>query len=74
MFKELAVIKNLRGLNLSGTPLSGAGLNKLAALAILQTLRLDGTQVTNAGVKELTKNREAQVARPQAHTCDECRA
>jgi uncharacterized protein (TIGR03067 family) len=51
--KDLAALKNLRGLYLFYTHVTDAGLKKLAGLMNLQTLDLSNTRVTDAGLKEL---------------------
>ncbi len=51
--KELAALKNLRGLYLFYAPVTDAGLKELAALKELRALDLSNTQVTDAGLKEL---------------------
>jgi internalin A len=53
--KELAGLKSLQRLNLSGTQVTDAGLKELAGLISLQILHLDNTQVTNVGIDELRK-------------------
>jgi RNA polymerase sigma factor (sigma-70 family) len=51
--KELAALKNLRGLYLFHTQVTDAGLKELAGLTNLQALDLYHTPVTDAGLKEL---------------------
>ena len=54
--KELASLKNLTSLEMSGVPVTDAGLKHLTGLKKLKNLGLFGCrQVTDAGVKELTK-------------------
>jgi Leucine-rich repeat (LRR) protein len=52
---ELAQLKNLRWLNLGGTPITDIGLKEVAQLKNLHTLVLVGTQITEAGLQELQK-------------------
>ena len=59
--EELAGMKGLQVLNLSGTQVTDAGLKELAALKGLQELHLFGTQVTDAGLKELAGLKALQV-------------
>jgi hypothetical protein len=54
--KELAGLKNLQTLDLSGTKVTGEGLKELAALKNLQSLDLRETQVTDTGVRALQKD------------------
>jgi len=51
--KELAPLKNLSTLDLSGTAVTDAGLKELAPLKNLTSLDLFRTAVTDAGLKEL---------------------
>lgn len=51
--KNIAQLKHLQTLDLSGTNVTDAGLEELAEFTQLQTLHLDGTSVTDAGLKEL---------------------
>jgi hypothetical protein len=51
--KELAGLKRLQSLDLSGTNVTDAGLKELAVLKSLQSLDLGRTQVTDAGLKLL---------------------
>jgi internalin A len=52
--EELAALKGLTTLDLSGTRVTNAGLKEVAALKGLTTLRLsDNSRVTDAGLKEL---------------------
>ena len=53
--KEVAQLKTLTWLNLSGTAVTDAGIKELAALTKLHTLYLTDTAVTDAGIKELQK-------------------
>ena len=53
--KELAELKGLQTLNLSGTKTTDAGLKELAALKGLQYLDLGHTKATAAGVAKLQK-------------------
>ena len=50
---ELAGLKSLQTLSLSGTGVTDAGLKELAGFESLQTLDLSLTGVTGAGLKEL---------------------
>ena len=56
--KELAPLKDLRKLNLSGNMFTGAGLKHLAPLEKLQELDLSRTRVGDEGLKELAPFRE----------------
>jgi internalin A len=51
--KEVAGLKKLTTLNLTGTQVTDVGLKELAGLQRLATLNLSRTQVTDAGLKEL---------------------
>ena len=51
--KQLAGLKALKSLNLSGTKVTDAGLKHLAGLKALQKLDLEDTKVTDAGLKHL---------------------
>jgi Leucine-rich repeat (LRR) protein len=51
--KELAGLKQLRWLDLTGVKVTDAGLKELDGLTQLQALQLGSTQVTDAGLKEL---------------------
>ena len=53
--KELADLKGLTDLKLSGTNVTDAGLKELAGLKGLKELYLDDTKVTDAGIAELQK-------------------
>src|SRR5262249_26075551 len=59
--KELAAVKALQTLDLSGCPkVTDAGLKQLAALKGLKELHLGGVGVTDAGVKELAVLKDLQ--------------
>jgi hypothetical protein len=51
--KELAGMKSLQRLYLTGAPITDAGLKELVSFKGLQMLDLSGTKVTHAGVKNL---------------------
>jgi len=53
--KELAPLKQLRELFLSGTRVTDVGMKELAGLTELRELSLANTQVTAAGVARLHK-------------------
>ena len=53
--KDLAAVKSLKTLDLSGTKVSAAGLKELAALPNLTLLLVANTPVTAAEAKELKK-------------------
>ena len=68
--KELAGLKNLQRLDLSGTKITDAGLKELAGLKSLQTLDLAATQVTDAGLKELAGLKSLQSLNLARHEGD----
>jgi hypothetical protein len=58
--KEMAGLKKLQSLRLSGTQVTGSGLKELAALSGLQNLDLGNTKVDDAGLKELSGSKSLQ--------------
>ena len=53
--KEVAKLKQLKGLYLEGTEITDAGLKEVAKLKQLNFLALNLTQITDAGLKEVAK-------------------
>ncbi len=61
--KDLAPLKELRKLNLTGTSITDAGLKELKALKQLTTLQLIRVRVTDAGMNELKDLKQLKVLR-----------
>ena len=53
--KEVAKLKQLKGLYLEGTEITDAGLKEISKLKQLNFLALNLTQITDAGLKEVAK-------------------
>ena len=55
VFLHLAGTKELQTLNLTGTPITNAGLEHLKGLRSLKRIMLSYTRITSAGVTRLRK-------------------
>ncbi len=68
---ELAPLKQLQVLDLSGSQVGDAGLKDLAALKGLRSLALYGTKVTDKGLKDLAAVKQLEVLFVRNEVTDE---